>query len=115
MLDIGMALEAPESLGPRRHGEADERHERDKQRHGEGHEQGAVQKRRQGAPQIEHGENEKGREHDERPEQRLPYALADEGKPAQVHAPFEAAGERLVLRGVRGRFLSGKQISHHLH
>ena len=51
--------------------------------------------------------------HEEGPEQRLPDALADKRKPAQGHAPFEAAGERIVLGEFRGRSSCGKRISHH--
>ena len=95
MLDLGIALEPPQRLGAGRHGEADQRQKRDEERDTEGDQQAAVEKRRHDAPQIEQRKNEKDRDHEEGPQQRLPDALADERKPAQ--------GRRAIRSGGRAR------------
>ena len=74
-----------------------------------------MQKRREEAPQLQKRYDQKGRDDEEGPEQRLPDALAEERKPAQAHAALETAGERALLRRFgRGLFWS-KYGSHHLH
>jgi hypothetical protein len=82
VLDLGVPLEPPQRLGAGRHGEADQRQKRDEERDTEGDQQAAVEKRRHDAPQVEQRKNEKDRDHEEGPQQRLPDALADERKTA---------------------------------
>ena len=92
MLDLGVPLEPPQRLGAGRHGEADQRQKRDEERDTESDQQAAVEKRRHDAPQIEQRKNEKDRDHEEGPQQRLPDALADERKPAQGRRAIRSGG-----------------------
>ncbi len=113
VLDLRGALQPPQRLGARGQRQAEERQQREDQGEAEGAEQDAVKKRRQQAPQIEQRDDEKDADHEEGPQQDLPDALGKKGKPAQRHAPLEAAGERLVGRGRRVGGLGAAAGSHH--
>ena len=113
MLDLGVPLEPPQRLGAGRHGEADQRQKRDEERDAET--RSSRPRWSSGGMTLHRSNSERMRKtatHEEGPQQRFPDALADERKPAQADAPLEAAGERGILRRVRGRFSCGKRISH---
>ena len=78
------------------------------------------------APQLEQRHHEKDRDHQERPQQRLPDALGEQGKPAQAaravrsagraryppaslgEAPFGRSRTRIVFILARGRGTTGQ-------
>ena len=81
VLDAGVPLEPAQRLVRGSAGEADQRQEARRGTQCRSREQQpAMEKRRHDAPQIEQRHNEKDRDHEERPEQRLPDALAEQAQ-----------------------------------
>ena len=113
VLDIGVLLQPPERLGPGRQAQAEQRQQRHEKGDAEGDQHAPMGERRQQGPEVEQRDDEKGGDDQERPQQRFPDPLADQGEAAQPHAPFKAPGKRLVLRLFRRRSGTANRRSRH--
>jgi hypothetical protein len=95
VLDAGVPLERRNASWRER--QSEERQEGDDERKSEAAKQHAMQERRQETPQLQQRHPEERRDHEERPQQGLPDALAEEGKPTEAYPALEALGQRVIL------------------